>query len=233
MVNHLIRDANIAFGFIAQPFARAGGDGARRRFIVGLAVMVSGSLVLAQAGRVALAQAKLTEPPRLRKARVPGQPLNPIGGGEVVLELTVTASGAVSGVKRLRTTPPYTDFLADAVATWQSTPAIATFEKQEVAVDYRRRPCRRRDRNERTRPTASLSGDQSVIRLRQRSPCGGAGVALHATHQRTADTLRVCGAGLPLTDGTNRAAAQQLKQLITPRRETRAWSGAPPAAQRR
>ena len=105
------------------------------RLLIAGAVMLSGSLVFAQAGREALAQAKLMEPPRLREARVPGQPVSPIGGGEVVLELTVNAKGAVSGVRRLRTTPPYTEFLADAVAQWQFDPAIAAFDKNEVAVD--------------------------------------------------------------------------------------------------
>ena len=105
------------------------------RLVIAGAVIVPVSLGFAQAGRDALAQAKLMEPPRLREARVPGQPVNPVGGGEVVLELTVTAKGAVSGVKRLRTTPPYTEFLADAVATWQFDPAIAAFGKDEVEVD--------------------------------------------------------------------------------------------------
>jgi TonB family protein len=107
----------------------------RRALIVGLGLLSAGSHILAQAGSQALAQAKLIEPPRLREAYVPGQPVNPIGGGEVVLELTVNTSGAISSVRRLRTTPPYTDFLADAVTAWRFTPATAVFDKREVPVD--------------------------------------------------------------------------------------------------
>jgi hypothetical protein len=105
------------------------------QFLVGLAAILSEALVLAQAGSQALADVKLTAPPRLRAASVPAPPITPVGGGEVVLELTVSTSGAVSNVKRLRTTPPYTEFLAGAVATWQFTPATAAFVKQEVSVD--------------------------------------------------------------------------------------------------
>jgi outer membrane biosynthesis protein TonB len=38
-----------------------------------------------------------------------------LGGGEVVLELEVDASGTVASVIPLRTTPPYDDVLAKAV----------------------------------------------------------------------------------------------------------------------
>jgi protein TonB len=45
------------------------------------------------------------------------------GGGEVVLELDVTSTGTVRGVKTLRSTPPYTDLLNAAARMWRFTPA--------------------------------------------------------------------------------------------------------------
>jgi hypothetical protein len=103
--------------------------------VLGLVMLLPGAPVFAQQGRAALAEAKLVEPPRLLTAHVPAQPISTIGGGEVLLELTVTSSGNVSGIKRLRTTPPYTDFLTDAAATWRFAPATARFDKREVLVD--------------------------------------------------------------------------------------------------
>jgi TonB family protein len=45
------------------------------------------------------------------------------GGGEVLLELDVSASGEVSAVKVLRTTPPLGDLLQKAASGWRFTPA--------------------------------------------------------------------------------------------------------------
>jgi protein TonB len=46
-----------------------------------------------------------------------------VGGGEAILEVDVTNSGAVRGVRTLRSTPPYTDLLSAAVRMWRFTPA--------------------------------------------------------------------------------------------------------------
>jgi TonB family protein len=45
-----------------------------------------------------------------------------------MLELDVTALGAVRGAKTLRTTPPYTDSLIAATKTWQFAPAEVEIE---------------------------------------------------------------------------------------------------------
>jgi TonB family protein len=45
------------------------------------------------------------------------------GGGQVLLELDVSASGEVTKVTVLRSTPPFTDLLREAVAGWRFTAA--------------------------------------------------------------------------------------------------------------
>jgi TonB family protein len=45
------------------------------------------------------------------------------GGGEVVLELAVSAAGVPTAITVLRSTPPFTDLLTSAVRTWRFDPA--------------------------------------------------------------------------------------------------------------
>lgn len=46
-----------------------------------------------------------------------------VGGGQAIVELTVDAGGNVTGAATLRSTPPFTQLLADSVGGWQFTPA--------------------------------------------------------------------------------------------------------------
>jgi TonB family protein len=46
-----------------------------------------------------------------------------LGGGEVLLEVTVGNTGQVARIDRLRVTPPYTDLVASAVEGWRFSPA--------------------------------------------------------------------------------------------------------------
>lgn len=62
-------------------------------------------------------------PAALRSGSVPIIPVLAVSGGEVVLEVDVTRDGAVSAVKPLRSTPPFTDAVASAVRAWQFAPA--------------------------------------------------------------------------------------------------------------
>jgi hypothetical protein len=48
-----------------------------------------------------------------------------VAGGEVVIELTIDRDGAPTRPVVLRTTPPYTQMMLDAVMQWQFTPARA------------------------------------------------------------------------------------------------------------
>jgi hypothetical protein len=45
------------------------------------------------------------------------------GGGQVLIELDVSASGEVAKVTVLRSTPPFTDLLREAVEGWRFTAA--------------------------------------------------------------------------------------------------------------
>ena len=57
-------------------------------------------------------------PARLASGSVPErQPVQAVGGGEVLLELAVDDDGAVVRVATLRDTPPFTELLRAAVAS--------------------------------------------------------------------------------------------------------------------
>lgn len=62
-------------------------------------------------------------PARYRAGAVPALPPMAVGGGQVLLELAVDREGGVMAVTPLRTTPPFTDRVADAVRNWEFLPA--------------------------------------------------------------------------------------------------------------
>jgi outer membrane biosynthesis protein TonB len=71
-----------------------------------------------------LAAGQAFEPARLRSGSLPArQPVQVVGGGEVLLELAVGADGAVADVTTLRDTPPFTELLREAAASWRFEPA--------------------------------------------------------------------------------------------------------------
>ncbi len=57
--------------------------------------------------------------------RVPTISVNSVevGGGEVLLEVTVDAKGGIRAIKTLRDTAPFTDRMVDAVKSWKFSPA--------------------------------------------------------------------------------------------------------------
>ncbi len=71
----------------------------------------------------ALAQADIV-PARFIDGSIPKMPAQAVGGGDVLLSVAVSAAGAVSAIDVLRTTPPYTDTLIEAVRTWRFVPAL-------------------------------------------------------------------------------------------------------------
>jgi TonB family protein len=77
------------------------------------------------------------EPARYESGEAFVQPPVSAGGGEVLLELDVAASGEVRKVDSLRTTPPFADLLRQAAAGWRFSPARAAVEDpaSPVAVD--------------------------------------------------------------------------------------------------
>lgn len=64
-----------------------------------------------------------TSAPSFRQGMLPAQPSQLVGGGEVLLEVAVEASGTVSEIRTLRATAPYTDLLRGAVKSWMFDPA--------------------------------------------------------------------------------------------------------------
>jgi hypothetical protein len=72
--------------------------------------------------------------PRLRESRVPAQIPQALGGGEVVLELSIDSRGAVAQVERVRVTPPYADLVANAAAEWRFEPATVMLEGRTTSV---------------------------------------------------------------------------------------------------
>jgi len=72
----------------------------------------------------AYAQPLSFSPPRLLNAELPSLPApTVVGGGEVLLEVVVTTTGAVAHPVILRSTPPYTQLVLDSVSRWQFEPA--------------------------------------------------------------------------------------------------------------
>jgi len=90
---------------------------------------------------VALAQDRFV-PARYRDGAPPQLPIRALGGGEVWLELTVSSVGAVSSVRVLRATPPFTEALAQAVRPWRFAPAEDAVDPAPGRADEpaRRRP---------------------------------------------------------------------------------------------
>ena len=54
----------------------------------------------------------------------PGLAPMAVGGGQVIVELSVNASGSIEGARTLRSTLPYTQMVLDALNSWRFTPAI-------------------------------------------------------------------------------------------------------------
>ena len=83
---------------------------------------------------VVVAAEQVSTFPRLRDGRAPAEIPRAFGGGEVVLELTVDSEGGVERIDRVRATPPYLDFVVNAVASWRFTPATALIDDQATTV---------------------------------------------------------------------------------------------------
>ena len=79
--------------------------------------------VLRCAAAVAMAGQGGFMPAQYRDGVLPQIPIQAVGGGEVVVELSVSSTGVVSGVRTLRATAPFTDAVTSAVRGWQFRPA--------------------------------------------------------------------------------------------------------------
>ena len=63
-------------------------------------------------------------PPRFRGGSPAPNQTAVTGGGEVFVEVSLDASGGVSGVTPLRATPPFTESVVNAVRRWSFSPAV-------------------------------------------------------------------------------------------------------------
>ncbi len=80
-------------------------------------------VVCAAAGQ--LAAAVPFSPARYVAGEAPGLPTTAVGGGQVLVDLTVDSRGRVADARLLRATPPFSDVVMQAVRGWQFTPAMA------------------------------------------------------------------------------------------------------------
>jgi TonB family protein len=69
------------------------------------------------------AQNQFVPAARYRSGELPSIPIQAVGGGEVLIELTVAADGRVAAARALQTTPLFTEALSDVVPGWQFVPA--------------------------------------------------------------------------------------------------------------
>jgi TonB family protein len=86
-------------------------------------LFVATTALVIGAATLGLAQADI-EPARLRSGGIPTVPPLAVSGGEVTLSVAVSSTGAVSSVDVLRTTPPFTDAVVNAVRAWSFSPAL-------------------------------------------------------------------------------------------------------------
>jgi TonB family protein len=74
-------------------------------------------------------------PARYISGELPTIPVQAVGGGQVFVELAVTAAGSVAGATILRATPPFTDTVVSAVQGWRFEPARDTDDPKEPRRD--------------------------------------------------------------------------------------------------
>ena len=85
-----------------------------------VAATLSASLILTLS-----AQQRYT-PARFAGGAPPGLAPMALGGGQAIVELTVSANGNIEKVRPVRTTPPFTQMLLDTLVGWRFTPATET-----------------------------------------------------------------------------------------------------------
>ena len=105
-------------------------DLVKRRLTIACAIVfASAALMVAQAD---------IEPARFVDGSIPQMPPLAAAGGDVALSIAVSSTGTVGLIDILRTTPPYTDALVQAVRTWRFMPALDARRKpmdSRVLVD--------------------------------------------------------------------------------------------------
>lgn len=89
----------------------------------GVIDVLKSSFIVACTVGVVLSAQEMFSPARYSAGAIPALPAIALGGGQVFVELTVNRDGRVTALTPLRTTPPFTDLVVDAVRDWQFRPA--------------------------------------------------------------------------------------------------------------
>jgi len=79
-------------------------------------------------------------PARYQSGGLPPLPQMAVGGGEVLLAITVDRAGLVAALRPLRATPPFTDLVIDAVRGWRFAPATEVTGDPGRSGEPRRTP---------------------------------------------------------------------------------------------
>lgn len=90
------------------------------------AIVAAGALTIS-----VLAQADI-EPARFAGGSIPNAPVMMTAGADVIVSAAVSETGAVTAVDVLRSTPPFTDAVVDAVRTWQFSAALDSDRKPMI-----------------------------------------------------------------------------------------------------
>jgi TonB family protein len=94
--------------------------------------MTTKAYLVACAAAIVVAAPEGRIPARYRAGPLPQVPEHAVGGGEVLLEVSVTRGGVVNDITVARSSPTFTDVMIAAVRGWRFQPAQDT-----VAVDSR------------------------------------------------------------------------------------------------
>ncbi len=84
-------------------------------FTIACGIAALTSAMLAQAG---------VEPARFIAGSIPAVPVTMTAGADVIVSAAVSPAGDVASVDVLRTTPPFTGAVVDAVRAWRFSPAL-------------------------------------------------------------------------------------------------------------
>jgi len=91
-------------------------------------------------GYPGVAPGAFDHPPFPQFVSDPGYPVNSVGQGTVMLEVSIDRSGAISGIRVIRDVPGLTELTINAVGNWAFYPAVQSGErvhgKLVVAVVY-------------------------------------------------------------------------------------------------
>jgi len=91
--------------------------------------VILGSVIVLATAAGMRAQQRDPQPARFVDGSIPRPSPLAASGGDVVLSAAVSSTGVVGQIDVLRSTPPFTDDVIQAVKTWRFTPAVDSKQK--------------------------------------------------------------------------------------------------------